>query len=149
MTRSFVTRLIFAVLLLGNALSSGVCAMLCRVQLCCPQASTKLPIASRASQASCCGSCKLAKHRAIAASVAPHGNDCCAWIGKKVDPPASLAQAVVAIDQLGVAILPAIAAVPATDAIVLPRIVIAKDDRAPPDVSFASARPRAPPVSSM
>jgi hypothetical protein len=136
-------RLIVTGLFLGNAVSAGVCAMLCDAKVCCPAHSA--PKAGKAEKP-CCPLCKPRLTQAITSVTAPPTDDCCAWIGKKIEPPASLVHALTLISDGLVAVLPCGLVLPAPALAGAPIQAILHEDRAPPGGACSPTRSRAPPI---
>lgn len=149
MAQSLLVRLLLAVLLLGNAVSSGVCAMLCSAKACCPVSISHQ--SCKTSPRPCCPHCKSTGDASGPSfqNTAKAGYDCCAWIGKKIDPPATIIKAIAAKNLQAVAVLPTPVQLPTTEPVLQSRLQIPSDDRAPPGPVISRHQSRAPPTVSM
>lgn len=133
--------LAIALSLLSNALSAGVCATLCSARICCHTTAVNPAKASP-----CCANCQ---HAQKGSSISRKAEDCCAWIGKKVNQPTTFSKVIDAQQISAAAILPDSPKVPAFEATILTNLKIETENRAPPENCLECSGPRAPPIVSV
>src|SRR4051794_33286640 len=76
--------------LFGNAIATGVCGTLCVTRHCCHGA-MPVPSATIApSMSPHCPHCEGERANGQAVRCNTGEDDCCAWIGKKIEPPATV-----------------------------------------------------------
>ncbi|HWD40611.1 MAG TPA: hypothetical protein VG944_17310 [Fimbriimonas sp.] len=141
-------RLFVAVLLFANAVGAGLCAALCNAHVCCHlmKGSTKQAMACKTGMRECCPMCKSVHSDKAQSQLSAPKPDCCAWIGKKISPPATILKAL-ATQHQAVAIL-RLVVVPAVPTLAPQTFqFVESDDRAPPGPRIDAPSSRAPPVA--